>query len=287
MSAGWMNGRIMDESEMVLPVRDLGILRGYGVFDFLRTYKKRPFHLEDHMMRLKNSADQIGLTIPYNVEELEEAMLDLLDHCDEEEVGLRIVCTGGLSKDSLTSRAGVNLFILLEPIKTPPAEWYRNGVKVISYSHKRYRPESKSLNYIPAIEAMHEAEKHGAVEALYCDDSGQISEGTTSNIFIRKDGLWLTPGRDILKGVTRQVILNLIDPDELQTRDLYLADLDKAEEIFITSSSREILPVNQLDERFFGECPGPETRKMIQAFKEYVNSPDKWALSPEAQHGSV
>jgi branched-chain amino acid aminotransferase len=221
------------------------------------------------------------------VEELEEAMLELLTHCGEDEVGLRIVCTGGLSKDSLSSREGGNLFILVEPIKIPPAEWYRTGVKIISYSHKRYRPESKSLNYIPAIEAMHEAEKHGAVEALYCDDRGQISEGTTSNIFIRKNGFWLTPGRDILKGVTRQVVLNLINEDELRTQDLYLDDLDQAEEVFITSSSREILPVNQVDERSFGDCPGPETRKMMKAFREYVNSPEKWAYTRETQHGSV
>ena len=287
MSVGWMNGRIMDDSEMFLPVRDLGILRGFGVFDFIRTYKKRPFHLEDHMLRLKNSADQIGLTIPYSVKELEEAMLDLLSHCDEDEVGLRVVCTGGLNRDSKTLHKGSNLFILVEALKIPPAEWYRTGVKVISYRHKRYRPESKSLNYIPAIEAMQEAERCGAVEAIYCDDKGQVSEGTTSNIFIRKNGFWLTPGRDILKGVTREVALILIKKEELLIRDIFLDDLKEAEEIFITSSSREILPVNQIDDKIPGDCPGPETRKMMKAFREYVNSPEKWAFNLEASNGPL
>ena len=282
MNAGWMNGKILDEKEMVLPVRDLGVLRGYGVFDFLRTYKKKPFHLEDHMVRLQHSASEIGMTIPYSLEELEKAMIDLLDYSDQDEVGLRIVCTGGFSRDSLTSKEGCNLFILMDPLKKFPPEYYRNGVKIITYKHMRFQPEAKSLNYIPAMEAMQEADEKGAVEALYCDEKGRLLEGTTSNVFIRKQGFWYTPGRDVLKGVTRQVIMNLIDPAELKAQDIHIGDLDGAEEVFITSSSKEIVPVTQVDELRFGDGAGPETKKLMQSFRQYVDSPEKWG-----SHGSL
>lgn len=287
MRVGWMNGKILKEEEMVLPVRDLGILRGYGVFDFLRTYGQHPFHLDDHLNRLKHSASQIALTIPYSLKEMEDAIRLVLKESDMEDAAFRIVCTGGASQDSMTSRQGVTMFILLDPIKIFPAEWYKNGVKIITYKHMRYRPETKSLNYIPAMEAMHLAEEAAAVEALYCDETKRILEGSTSNIFLCKNGRWFTPGRDILKGITRQVVINLIGKDNLHTGDLFLRDLIEADEVFITASSKEIMPVSQVDDHFYGKGPGPETLKLMTSFRDYVSSPEKWKPMKDVFNGSV
>ena len=288
MSVGWMNGKIQKEEEMVLPVRDLGILRGFGVFDFIRTYNKIPFHLEDHIMRLQHSAEQIGLVIPYNIYEIEKAMLDVLKNSDLPEAGLRIVCTGGMSSTGLPSKDGANLFILADPLRTPPAEVYIKGGKVITYPHTRHNPEAKSLNYIAAMEAMSKAREEGAVEALYMDEHHRILEGTTSNFFVRKDGVWLTPGKEVLKGITRQVVLSLIPERELIYSDVYLTDLNEAEEVFITASSKEILPIVLVDDKPIGSgVPGPETLKLMAAFREYVNTPKKWAFTVESGDGSV
>lgn len=281
MSIGWMNGEIRREEEMVLSVRDLGVLRGYGVFDFLRTYGKRPFQQEDHLGRLEHSAREIGLTLPYGRDRLKQAVAQVLEAFDGDEAGLRIVCTGGLSRDGLTSREGNNLFILADPVKVFPAELYRKGAKVITHRHRRYRPESKSLNYIPALQAMGKARDAGALEALYCDESDRILEGTTSNLFLWKDGFWRTPGRDILKGVTRQVVIKLIGLDQVRREDLTLTDLAEAEEIFITSSSKEVMPVTRVDDRSCGDGPGPETRRVMTLFQDYVTRPDKWFSTEE------
>ncbi len=183
MKMGWMNGRILKEEEMVLSVRDLGILRGLGVFDFIRTYDKKPFHLEDHLKRLEYSASQIGIKLPYSIIEIEQAMLEVLDYWDQKEAGLKIVCTGGTSLDKLKEKEGVNLFILADPLRTVPPEYYEKGVKVITYPHVRNHPEAKSLNYIAAMEAMGKAREESAEEALYMDKTGRVLEGNHLQLF--------------------------------------------------------------------------------------------------------
>ncbi len=273
-----MNGSLMDDREMLLSVRDLGILRGLGVFDFIRTYNKKPFHLEDHIKRLQFSADRIGMKIPYSVDEIEQAMFQVLKHWEGEEAGLRIVCTVGSSLEKMTRRDGVNLFILADPLRTFPPEWYERGVKVITCSQVRNHPEAKSVNYIAAMEASARAREQGAEEALYTDKDGRVLEGTTSNLFLFRDGRWFTPCRDILKGVTRQVVMSLIGEERLSCRDITLQDISGAQEMFITSSSREILPVRFVNDHEFPDTPGPETEKLMQAFRAYVNTPEKWVL---------
>ena len=273
-----MNGSLMDDKDMLLSVRDLGILRGLGVFDFIRTYNNKPFHLEDHIKRLQFSAGQIGMKIPYSIAEIEQAMFQVLQHWDGEEAGLRIVCTVGSSLEKMTQKDGVNLFILADPLRTFPRVWYEQGVKVITYPHVRNHPEAKSVNYIAAMEASAKAREQGAEEALYMDKNGRVLEGTTSNLFLYKDGSWLTPCRDILKGVTRQVVMSLIGEEQLSCSDITLQDITGAQECFITSSSREILPVRFVNDYEFSQTPGPQTREMMEAFRAYVNAPEKWVL---------
>jgi len=287
MVTGWKDGRLLDTADMTLPVRDLGVLRGFGVFDYMRTYGGIPFHLKDHLERLMRSAGLIGLEVRFSAEDLEAAVLALMEASGLSDAGIRIVCTGGESPDGITPAGEGSVMILAESLHLFPREWYENGVGISTFCHTRYQPEAKTLNYIPAVAAQREAHASGGAEALYREADGRILEGTTSNIFLYSRGAWRTPGREVLEGITRRVVLNLLG-ERCVCGDLTMEDLREAEEVFLTSSNKEVLPVVRVDSQVFGSVPGPETRKVMAAFREYTASPDLWNRSVrEAVCGSV
>ena len=271
MGVYYIDGAFVKEEEAVLPVSDLAILRGYGVFDFMRTYGGRPFHLDSHIRRLQNSARLIDLTCAWSHQELAEIVAEVLRRNDYPESNVRLLITGGDSGDSITPGEKPRLLVMVTPVKQFPADWYEEGVKVITTDITRYIPGAKSIDYIRAILALNNATRAGAVESIYVDDSGVVLEGTTSNIFAVIDGCLYTPPEDILPGVTRDVVLDVIAPvlsPELRTinRD----ELYKADEVFLTSSNKEVLPVRQVDDQMIGNGKvGEVTKKAMSVFREY------------------
>lgn len=273
MALFYVDGEYVDEKDAFLPVTDLGLLRGYAVFDFLRTYNGRPFHLKDHINRLRNSAELLSIQFPWLFEDITRVVHNLLIRNNFPETNIRFVITGGDSIDSITPTDVPRLLIMATELKSFPREWYTNGVKIITSNVTRYIPGSKSTNYIQAILSLRQAKTQGAIESIYVTEKGELLEGTTSNLFAVKDGTVLTPENNILPGITRQVVIALLkDSVPCSYGTISRDSMNDYSEMFITSSNKEVVPVVQVDEVMIGDRPGPVTEKVINLFGEYSKS---------------
>lgn len=289
MSVFYVDGRFVDSDEAVIPVNDLALLRGYGAFDFLRTYGNKPFELEAHVQRLKRSCELIGLAFPWSARSLMNLVRQTLDRNDHGESNIRLVVTGGGSLDSISPIGDPRLLIMVTPVPELPASWYRDGAKVVTVDIERFIPGSKSINYIPAIVALNRARENGAMEALYTDRKGRVLEGTMTNFFIFSGSELITPGEGILPGVTRQAILDICsDRFSVRLGDVTRETLYGAEEVFLTASNKEVVPIVRVDDRVIADGnPGPRTREVMDLFRQYTHQFSGGAGSPERALGSA
>ncbi len=273
MGIYYINGTYVDEAEASLPVSDLIILRGYGVFDFLRTYNGKPFHLEAHLKRLQNSAALIGLACPWSLEELTGIVDETLARNGYPESNIRLLITGGDSEDFISPGRNPRLLVMVRRVKPYPESWYQQGVKIITARLNRYIPGAKSIDYIRAIVTLRDAEAAGAVESVYVNGEDQVLEGTTSNLFLVSGNTIVTPSDDILPGITRDVLLGLLQPDfSVEVRPVSRAELLAADEAFMASSTKEVVPVCQVDDHKIGSgVPGPVTGQAMKIFRKYTN----------------
>ena len=233
MSIYYVDGVFVPSDQAVIPVDDLALLRGFGVFDLVRTYNGKPFFLKEHIERLRHSAAEIGLHLPWTTHELIRIVRETLAKNSYRESNIRIVVTGGSSPDFTTPQDKPRLLVLISPLPELPETWYSDGVKIITRVTDRFKPGIKSINYIPATVALEEARRKGAIEALYLDRQDYVLEGTASNIFAFTGKALVTPGRDILSGITRQVVLAVAaEHFEVQIRDLSRQELLLADEVF-------------------------------------------------------
>ncbi len=270
----YVNGVFVPADQAVLPLNDLGIVRGYGVFDLLRTYGHTPFRLRDHLLRLQHSATTIGIALPWSLEELEQIVLETYARNAVADASIRIVVTGGPSRNLMTPQNNPSLVVMVQPIAPNPASYYSDGCKATTTRIERIMPTVKSLNYIGAIMAVGEAAKVNAVEAIYRDAHDYLTEGTRANLFVFQGDTLITPAEGILKGITRQVVLELA-PSVFKVVEAPLAygDLAAADEAFLTSTTKEILPIVQIDDIRIGSgAVGPRTQRLMQLFADYARS---------------
>lgn len=270
----YVNGNYLDASAAVLPLNDLGLVRGYGVFDLLRTYAGIPFKLREHVQRLERSAAEIGLALPWSGAELEAIVHETYRRNDLPDASIRIIVTGGASPNFMTPQGKPSLVVMVEPVAPSNAEEYTTGAKLISVTMERFLPTVKSLNYISAIMAMQRATPLGAVEALYRDAAGLVSECTRSNLFAFQGDRLITPKDDVLAGITRAVVMEIAADDFTVAEALLPYDeLLRCDEVFITSTTKEILPIVQIDDFTVGlGQPGPRTRKLMRLFQAYTKT---------------
>ena len=268
----YVNGQYVAADQAALGLNDLGIVRGYGVFDLLRTYDGKLFKLHEHVLRLERSAALIGLELPWSTAEIEAIARATYMRNAIANATIRIIVTGGAADDFMTPQQRPTLIVMVNPIGIPAPEQQSHGVKVITTRIERMMPTVKSLNYIAAIMAMQAARRVGAVEAIYRTADDRITEGTRANFFILRDKRLITPQTDVLGGITRDVVLEIAGDDfEVVEAPLFYADLATCDEAFLTSSTKEILPVTQIDDLTIGQGkPGPNTRKLIELFSAYV-----------------
>lgn len=273
MAIFYVDGEYVEEAQAALPLTDMAILRGYAVFDFLRSYNGRPFHLEDHLRRLQNSAGLLHIACPWSTGELADIVQELLIQNGFTETNVRFIITGGDSSDSITPDDRPRLVIMATPLKTFPAEWYSDGVKIITSEVTRYRPESKSTNYIKAIMALRRGRSEGAVESVYVNEDNEVLEGTTSNLFVVDGEKVITPEQGILPGITRDVVIRLASKKFVVERASISRDrLSSYSEMFLTSSNKEVAPVVQVDDIRISDAPGPVTREVMRLFGEYTRN---------------
>jgi len=270
----YFNGKIIDFNKVSISPNDLGFLRGYGVFDAMRTFGKKPFLLEEHWNRLVNSAEKLNISILISKEEFSDIIDTLLDKNNLEDVSIKTVLTGGISDNGITMNGEPTLLITVDDINVfiPSQEFFKKGAKVITLDFKRFLPKVKTLNYIAAIKEQERKDETGAQEIIYVND-GIVLEGATSNVFIVKDNKIITSIDDILMGTTRNFAVELAKKNDLkiEERTVKVEELFSADEIFITGSYKWILPITNVDEKTIGLGKiGEITKKIMSLADDFV-----------------
>lgn len=277
----FIDGSYVNQSDAKISVLDLGLLRGYGVFDYLRTYSKKPFHLIEHLLRLQYSAKQLNLQLPYSLEEISAIIYRLLDMNEFEEASIKIVVTGGISSDQFTPQEVGSLFVFAYPLSVYPKEYFTQGITAVTTTQMRSLAQCKTTQYTPGILAIQQGKNIQAKEALYINADKEILEATTSNFFGVKEGQLFTCLSDaVLAGITREIVLKLVkDRYSVVAEPIRLDQLDTLDEAFITASNKEIMPVVQIDDQIIGNGQvGKITQEIMQLFRSYTQLPDWPAL---------
>ncbi|MCX6787622.1 MAG: aminotransferase class IV [Candidatus Kaiserbacteria bacterium] len=269
----YLNGAITPLKDARVGILDLGVLRGFGIYDGLTSFAGEPFRFKDHWERFQVAANTLGLTIPHTKEEVQNVMRAVIAHnAPGVRANLRMVLTGGEAKGGLEPVPWrETLFITAEAAVPLPAALYERGGSLLSYEHQRLMPEIKTTNYITAVLLQKKRAAAGAVEILYTT-GGRVLECATSNVCIVKNGVVATPDTGVLKGVTRKIVLELAQgayPTEeraISTDEVFAAD-----EVFITGSFKDLMPIVSIDGHAIGSgTPGPITRDLMQRFAEYT-----------------
>jgi branched-chain amino acid aminotransferase len=272
-SSWWyINGQWVHPDKATITINDVGVLRGYSVFEALRTYDRRPFHLDLHMTRLFHSARLIDMDIPWSARHIAEIIREVIARNTYRHAAIRILVTGGDSEDGILPSGIPTLLVLITPLKERDMDQFAKGCRLITTKLQRTAPEAKTANYISAVRALKEAARRGAADALFVNERDQVLEATRSNFFIFRGDTLVTPHRGILAGITRNDVLDLARGKfPVEERPILLEELVLADEAFITSSSKEITPVIQIDEHIIGDGkPGQRTYQLEQLFIEMV-----------------
>lgn len=265
-----VNNELIPTGQATLGVSDLAIQRGYGIFDFFKTLHHTPLFLEDHLDRLYQSASILQLRIPYTREELTALIRRLMDKNQLADSGIRITLTGGYSPDGYTLTTP-NLVITQQALPDNKG-LQATGIHLATYPHQRQLPAAKSIDYLMAVWLQSFVQQQGAQDVLYHQNNG-VTECPRSNFFIvTHDDRLLTPAHNILKGVIRKQVLQLAAARyAVEEKAIDLADVYRAKEAFITSTTRNILPVTKIDDQVIGEgIPGLITTSLAQELNELI-----------------
>jgi branched-chain amino acid aminotransferase len=276
-----VNGRISAERDAVISVLDHGFLYGEGIYETLRTYGGRPFLYDRHMRRLRRSASMISLNLPFSDEELLTQIRATMAaaHLAGREAYIRVLVTRGIGELTYDIKATPtpSIVVIVKPQIDPPPEAYRDGVPTVIVSIVRNHPETvnpmiKSNNLMNSALAMQEAHRRGAFEGIMRNYRGELAECTTSNLFIVKDGAALTPPltAGLLPGITREFLFDVGSDVGVDVREQVLRDEDlfAADEAFLTSTTREAVPITRVDDRPIGNGkPGPVTARLLEGFR--------------------
>ena len=265
----YLNGRILPADEAAISPFDIGLLRGYAVFDLLRTVKGKPFLLAEHLERFRASAAQLGLTVPVTDAELASAIEELIALNAEGEVTVRMLLSGGVSPDGMSyDPATPTLLMMTHELKEPPASLFENGGKLITREHVREVPEAKTTNYVTMLQHKPLLAEEDALDLLYHRD-GRLYEAASASVYAVRDGRILAPEGDVLWGTVGSWLLDRArERYEVVTGPVALDDVLSADEVFLTSTTRGVVPIVQIDERRIGDgVPGPVTRELIALYR--------------------
>lgn len=262
----------MPLKEARVGVYDLGLLRAFGIYEGIAAVKGEPFHFHDHFARFEKSAKALGLTLPFSEDETLQAMREVVAHnAGVERATVRMILTGGEAEGGIVHVEGRETFyILAELAERLPEKIYAEGGSLITTEHQRAMPEYKTVDYITAVMLQPKRKAAGAVDILYVNQ-GEVLECGGSNIFIVKDGALVTPKERVLPGITRKVVLDLAGGVYPTTeRAVTLEELLAADEVFMTGSFKDIVPIVKIDSTVVGKGVGPLTRDLMARFKKYA-----------------
>lgn len=264
-----INNTLIPIEQATVPINDLSVQRGYGVFDFFRTQNGVALFVDEHLDRLERSAAAMHLKIPYSRNVLLEQVDQLINQNRFPCSGIRITVTGGSSADTYTPGTPHVLITEQPLIMQDPSELHP-GFRLITYPHVRELPEVKSINYMMGIWLQPKVKAAGADDVLFMKE-GSISELPRSNIFIvSKSGTLITPSENILHGITRSKILTLAKAIlPVEVKPVSLTEMKEAAEAFVTSTTKRLIPILSVDGNPIGSGkPGELTRLLYQRFVE-------------------
>ncbi|MFH0877114.1 MAG: branched-chain-amino-acid transaminase [Candidatus Omnitrophota bacterium] len=276
----YLNGKLVPKEKAQVSVFDHGLLYGDGVFEGIRAYNSLVFKLKEHIDRLYASAQAISLKIPLTKSAMEKAVLDTLKANKLKDAYVRLVVTRGEGDLGLDPRncGKPTVFVIADKIALYPLEFYRKGLTIVTVPTRRNIPEAinpqiKSLNYLNNILGKIEAINAGVPEAVMLDQNGFVTECTGDNIFIVKGKTMVTPPvyAGLLNGITRSAVLGLASKVGLQAQESMMTrfDLYTSDELFLTGTAAEIVPVVKIDNRLINESKaGRFTLKLIEEFRK-------------------
>lgn len=267
----YINNKFIRYEEASLHISDLGLQRGYGIFDYFLEMDGRIPFFGDYLDRFFRSAELMKLEVPLTKDLLKEKIINLLEMNRLGRSGIKLLLTGGYSED-LYSPGKSNFMIINIPMKHNPCE-FGDGVRLLTLDYQRWWPEVKTTYYLPSLVMFHQMKEKGAIEVLY-HHNGLISETTRANFFLVKEGILITAGDGVLKGITRKHVI-LVGKEILQVeeRQILLDEVWNCDEAFITGTSKHVLPVVEIDGRMIGDGkPGSVTRKISEVFERFYGS---------------
>jgi branched-chain amino acid aminotransferase len=280
----WIDGELVPAEKAAISVYDHGLLYGDGVFEGIRFYQRNIFRLAQHLDRLWDGARAIMMDLPVTREEMTGAIVETLRRNGLDDGYVRLVVTRGEGDLGLnpTLCKKPTVFMIVSRIQLYPRELYEKGLPIITAGTRRVAPDTfsaraKSLNYLNNIMAKINANNAGVLEALMLNHEGYVVEATADNVFLVHDGVLVTPPTWIgaLRGITRDTVIELarkagieVREEPFSTYEVYTAD-----EMFLTGTAAEIIPVTKVDGRVIasGE-PGPVTKRLTEAFHQIVTT---------------
>jgi branched-chain amino acid aminotransferase len=269
----FLNGQIVPLIEAKVSVLDIGLLRGYGIYDGIAAFSGQPFRFADHWERFVKGAHFLNLNIPITEDKCEKIIKELLEKNSLSKNGsranVRIMLTGGPAVSGIEYSFETPTFYITTEEHTPlSADYYMNGAKLVTYPFQRQYPEIKTTNYITAVNLQNFKKEESAAEILFVNE-GEVLECATSNIFIVKNGTLCTPAEDVLGGVTAKVICELLP---VEKKVISEEELKIADEVFITSSFKDIVPIVKIDDFVVGNGEvGPVTKDLMERFAKLIN----------------
>ena len=276
-----INGVITPIADGRISVLDHGFLFGDSIYETMRTYRRKPFLFSRHFARLERSANSVYMTLPWDRSKTYEEVLKTIATAGDGDHRIRITITRGVGRD-VSPDPGTcdspNAVIFATPFTELPTRIYEDGVGVIvsTFYRSRQLGDAKTGNLLRAVLAIREAKSAGAFEAITLTADGRISDGITSNLWLVQGKRLLTPSLDsgILEGITRAVVIDLAQRAGFTVTEavLDLDEVDKSSELFLTSSTREIVPIVRVAGKPVGNGkPGPVSRQLLDAYRREVD----------------
>ena len=266
----FINDRFMKLEDAHLHISDLSIQRGYAAFDFLRTLDFKPLFIDDYLERFFRSIELLQLNTEFNKQQVKKIIHQLIEKNNLPVSGIRMMMTGGYSPGGYEP-ATPNLVITQQPLQVPPTGNLKPGIKVITYEYQRDLPEIKSINYLVGVWLQQKVKEKNASDVLYYKNN-LVTEFPRSNIFIvSKQGELITNEKNILEGITRKKVLELAaDKFPVRIKDITLDEIKNAAEVFMTSTTKRILPIIQVDETLINQGQvGQMTKALHTSFLSF------------------
>jgi len=275
----YLNGEFMPLEDARIPVLDRGFIFGDGVYEVIPVYSRHPFRLPEHLRRLQHSLESIRLANPLNDGEWTRLMREIVARNAGEDQYIYLQVTRGVARrdHAFPKGAKPTIFMMTSPLVTPPAEQVKQGVMAITANDFRWlRCDVKSVSLLANCLLRQQAVDAGAVEMILFRD-GYLTEGSASNVFAVSKGHLLAPPKNhlVLPGITYDVVLELAQSNGIacEIREVAEAEVRQADEIWVTSSTKEVLAVTQLDGKPVGKgVPGPLFQRIHELYQEYKRS---------------